>query len=40
MVNSKPQGALNFWPAIASITGSTAVVFAISTACFHMWMPT
>src|SRR5690606_38749049 len=36
---TKPDGASKVWPAIASITLSTSVVPAFSTACFHMWSP-
>src|SRR5262245_53068151 len=35
----KPSGAWNVWPPIAAITLSTSVVFAFSTACFHMLTP-
>src|SRR5690349_8507787 len=39
IVDVKPPGALNVWPAIAAITLSGSVDFAFSTAWAHMWMP-
>jgi len=36
MVEVMPEGALKVWPAMAAITLSTSVVFAFSTACFHI----
>ncbi len=39
MVDMKPPGAWKVWPAIAATTLSVSVLFAFSTACFHMWMP-
>ena len=36
---TKPEGALNFWPAIAAITLSVSVDLALATAWAHMCTP-